>query len=107
MENRCVMEVIFLTRGRCEISSAIHEHGLRYGKNKLYRRDSRPDSSRKVESDADAKLRCSEGELSSIQCWIVLMKSFVRDCVSISFLGGHSHGFCSARRTERWVNFTR
>jgi len=66
MENRCVVEVIFLTCGRCEVSSARHEHGLPYEENKLYRRDSRPDSSRRMETDV--KLRCSEGVLSSIQC---------------------------------------
>jgi hypothetical protein len=66
MENRCVVEVIFLTRERYEVSSGRHKHGLPYGENKLYRRDSRPGSSYRVESDV--KLRCSGGVLSSIQC---------------------------------------
>jgi hypothetical protein len=66
MENRNVVEVGFLTRGRCEVSSERHEHELFYGEDGPYRRDSRPDSSRMVESDV--KLRCSEGALSSIQC---------------------------------------
>ena len=105
MENRYVVKVGFLTRRRCEVSSERREHELLYSEGRPYRRDSRPDSSRKVESDD--KLRCSEGALSSIQCWIVLMKSFVGDCDSMSLLGGHSQGFCSARRMERWLNFTR
>jgi hypothetical protein len=66
MENRRVVEIIFLTRKRCEVSSERHEHELPYDENKIYRRDSRPDSSHRKESDV--KLRCSEGELSSIQC---------------------------------------
>ena len=60
------MEIVFLTRGRCKVSSGRHEHGLFYGEDGRYRRDSRPDSSRMVESDVT--LRCSEGALSSIQC---------------------------------------
>lgn len=66
MDNRCVVVVIFLTRKHCEVSSGRHKHGFPYSENKLYRRDSSPDSSHKVESDV--KLRCSEGVLSSIQC---------------------------------------
>jgi hypothetical protein len=35
MENRHVVEVGFLTRGRCEISSVRREHGLPYGEDGL------------------------------------------------------------------------
>jgi len=60
-----------------------------------YRCDSCSDSS-----------RCSEEALPSIHCWTVLMKSFVVDWISMMLLGGHSQGFCSARRIERRVNLT-
>ena len=66
MENRYVVVVGFLTRGCCKVSSGRREHELPCNEDRPYRRDSRPDSSRKVESDD--KLRCSEGALSSIQC---------------------------------------
>jgi hypothetical protein len=66
MESRYVVEVGFLTRGRREVSSERRKHDLPYGEGRPYRRDPKPDSSRKVESDD--KLRCSGGALSSIQC---------------------------------------
>ena len=68
MENRCVVEAIFLTRERCEVSSGRREYGLPYGENKLYRRDSKPDSDSSHRMSSDVKLRCSGGVLSSSQC---------------------------------------
>ena len=66
MENWNVVEAVFLTRGRCEISSAGGEHGLPRDKNGPHRRGSSPGSSRNMESAV--KLRWSESVLSSIHC---------------------------------------